>query len=378
MVKVGINGFGRIGRIAFRIALLKHTNDLEIAAINTSGSMNVDGWAHLVNYDTMYRKFELEIDSEKVRDSKEATDTDPLIGYLFVKGKDKKIPILAQKDPEKIPWGNSGVEVVIEATGAFTKEEDAKKHAVGGAKRVILSAPAKGGNVGTYVIGVNDPPSHKASEGREPKEAVVLSNASCTTNCVAPVMAVLHSKFGVEKALLTTVHSYTDDQNLQDNSHKDLRRARAAAENIIPTSTGAAIATTETIPELKGIFDGVALRVPTATGSISDFTVLLKKNVGVDDVNNAFKNAAENALYKGILAVSDEPLVSSDIIGRSESSIVDLSLTQVVGGNMVKVFAWYDNEWGYANRLIEQVIRVGLRLDSENAPSDPITLSFKE
>jgi len=205
-----------------------------------------------------------------------------------------------------------------------------------------------------------------------------LSNASCTTNCVAPVMAVLHSKFGVEKALLTTVHSYTDDQNLQDNSHKDLRRARAAAENIIPTSTGAAIATTETIPELKGIFDGVALRVPTATGSISDFTVLLKKNVGVDDVNNAFKNAAENALYKGILAVSDEPLVSSDIIGRSESSIVDLSLTQVVGGNMVKVFAWYDNEWGYANRLIEQVIRVGLRLDSENAPSDPITLSFKE
>ncbi len=368
MIKVGINGFGRIGRIAFRIALLKHTNDLEIAAINTSGSMNVDGWAHLVNFDTMYRKFELEINSEKVRDSKEATDTDSLIGYLIVKGKDKKVPVLAQKDPAKIPWGNYGVEVVIEATGAFTKEEDAKKHAIGGAKRVVLSAPAKGGNVGTYVIGVNE-----AKDG-----AVVLSNASCTTNCVAPVMAVLHSKFGVEKALLTTVHSYTDDQNLQDNSHKDLRRARAAAENIIPTSTGAAVATTETIPELKGIFDGVALRVPTATGSISDFTVLLKKQVSVDDVNNAFKSASDNALYKGILAVSNEPLVSSDIIGRSESSIVDLSLTQVIGGNLVKVFAWYDNEWGYANRLVEQVIRVGLRLDSEKAPSDPITLSFKQ
>ena len=367
MVKVGINGFGRIGRIAFRIWLLKHTSEVEIAAINTSGSMDAGGWAHLVNYDTMYRKFELEVTSNKLKESKEATDEDPLIGYLIVKGKDMKIPVLAQRDPEKIPWGKYGVDVVIESTGKFTTEEDAKKHALGGAKRVVISAPAKGGNVGTYVIGVN-----------EYKDGEVINNASCTTNCVAPVAAVIHSAFGIEKALMTTVHSYTDDQNLQDNSHKDLRRARAAAENIIPTTTGAAVATTETIPELKGLFDGMALRVPTATGSISDFTFLLKKNVTVDEVNNAFKKATENAIYKGILSVSEEPLVSSDIIGRSESAIVDLSLTQVVDGNLVKVFAWYDNEWGYANRLVEQVIRVGQRLDSDKAPSDPITLSFRE
>jgi len=365
MVKVGINGFGRIGRIAFRIALLKHTNDLEIAAINTSGSMPPSGWAHLVTYDTMYRKFEKAVGSEEVKKVEQVTDEDPLIGYLQAEG--KKYPLLAQKDPAKIPWGKYGVDVVIESTGKFTTEEDAKKHALGGAKRVVISAPAKGGNVGTYVIGVN-----------EYKDGEVINNASCTTNCVAPVAAVIHSAFGIEKALMTTVHSYTDDQNLQDNSHKDLRRARAAAENIIPTTTGAAVATTETIPELKGLFDGMALRVPTATGSISDFTFLLKKNVTVDEVNNAFNKATENALYKGILSVSEEPLVSSDIIGRSESAIVDLSLTQVVAGNLVKVFAWYDNEWGYANRLVEQVIRVGQRLDSNKAPSDPITLSFAQ
>ena len=365
MVKVGINGFGRIGRIAFRIWLLKHTSEVEIAAINTSGSMDAGGWAHLVNYDTMYRTFEFKIKSEKLKEEKEVTDDDPLIGYLLVGEKNKKIPLLAQRDPEKIPWGKYGVDVVIESTGKFTTEEDAKKHALGGAKRVVISAPAKGGNVGTYVIGVN-----------EYKDGEVINNASCTTNCVAPVAAVIHSAFGIEKALMTTVHSYTDDQNLQDNSHKDLRRARAAAENIIPTTTGASVATTETIPELKGLFDGMALRVPTATGSISDFTFLLKKNVTVDEVNNAFKKATENAIYKGILSVSEEPLVSSDIIGRSESAIVDLSLTQVVAGNLVKVFAWYDNEWGYANRLVEQVIRVGQRLDSDKAPSDPITLSF--
>ena len=275
---------------------------------------------------------------------------------------------MAQKDPAKIPWEKYGVEVVIESTGVFTDEEGAKKHALGGAKRVVISAPVKGGNVGTYIIGVNE---YKG-------DAEVLSNSSCTTNCVAPVAAVMHAKFGIEKAMMTTIHSYTDDQNLQDNSHKDLRRARAAAENIIPTTTGAAISTTETIPELKGLFDGMALRVPTATGSITDFTLVLKSKVTVDEVNQAFKDATQNLLYKGILAVSDEPLVSSDIVGRDESAIVDLSLTQVVAGNLVKVFAWYDNEWGYASRLVEQVIRVGQRLDSKEAPSDPITLSFKK
>jgi glyceraldehyde 3-phosphate dehydrogenase len=369
MVKVGINGFGRIGRIAFRIWLLKHSGNMEIVAINTSGSMDTSGWAHLVNYDTMYRTFELKVKSEKLKDPKDITDEDPLIGHLLVGEKSKKVPVLAQRDPAKIPWKDYGVEVVIESTGRFTSEEEAKKHALGGAKRVVISAPTKGGNVGTYVLGVNE---YKG-------DAEVINNASCTTNCVAPVAAVIHSAFGIEKALMTTVHSYTDDQNLQDNSHKDLRRARAAAENIIPTTTGAAIATTETIPELKGLFDGMSLRVPTATGSISDFTFLLKKNVTVEEVNNSLKKAAtENAIYKGILATSEEPLVSSDIIGRSESAIVDLSLTQVVAGNLVKVFAWYDNEWGYANRLVEQVIRVGQRMGSQNAPSDPITLSFKE
>jgi glyceraldehyde 3-phosphate dehydrogenase len=365
MVKTAINGFGRIGRIAFRVALLKHPNDIEFVAINTSGSMDVSGWAHLVNYDTMYRKFEKKVVAEEVKKAKEATDEDPLIGYLKVES--KKIPVLAQKDPVKIPWKDYGVEVVIESTGRFTTEEDAKKHAQAGAERVIISAPSKGGNVGTYVLGVNE---YKG-------EAEIISNASCTTNCVAPVAAVLHSKFGIEKAMMTTIHGYTDDQKLQDNSHKDLRRARAAAENIVPTSTGAATATTETIPELKGLFDGKALRVPIITGSITDFIALLKKKVTVEEVNDAFIEASENALYKGILAVSNEPLVSSDIIGRSESAIVDLGLTQVVDGNLVKVFAWYDNEWGYAERLIDQVIRVGKTLSTETAPADPISLSFK-
>jgi glyceraldehyde 3-phosphate dehydrogenase len=369
MIKVGINGFGRIGRIAFRIWLLKHSNSMEIAAVNTSGSMPVEGWAYLTNYDTMYRKFEHKILAEEVRKPEDATDEDPLIGYLKVKGKDIKVPVLAQRDPVKLPWGKYGVDVVIESTGRFTSEEDAKKHAVGGAKRVVISAPSKGGNVGTYVIGV------KEYKG----DGEVLSNASCTTNCVAPVAAVMHSNFGIEKALMTTIHGYTDDQNLQDNSHKKPRRRRAAAENIIPTTTGAAVATTKTIPELEGLFDGRALRVPVATGSITDFSFVLKKKTSVEEVNNVIKKEAdENAFYKGILAYTNEPIVSSDIIGRSESAIVDLALTQVVGGNLVKLFAWYDNEWGYANRLVEQVIRVGQRLDSKKAPSDPITLAFGE
>ena len=364
MVKVGINGFGRIGRIAFRIGLLKHSQELEFSAINTSGSMETAGWAHLVNYDTTYRKFEKEVKSEELKKPEEATDEEPQIGNLIADG--KKIPVLAQKDPSKIPWAKYGVDVVIESTGKFTSEEDAKKHAVGGAKRVVISAPVKGGNVNTYIIGVNQ---YKG-------ETEILSNSSCTTNCVAPVAAVLHAKFGIEKAAMTTSHAYTDDQNIQDGSHKDLRRARAAAQNIIPTSTGAAISTTETIPELKGLFDGRALRIPVLTGSITDFALILKKNVTVEEVNQAFKDAEKNPLYKGILATTEEPLVSSDIIGRSESAIVDLGLTQVVGGNLVKVFAWYDNEWGYANRLVEQVIRVGRTLSSEKAPTDAITLSF--
>lgn len=361
MIKLGINGFGRIGRLAFRIATSKHSDEITIGAINTSGSMDVHGWGHLVNYDTMYRKFEYEVKSN------DSTKNEEVIGNLKISERNVDVPLLAQKDPSLIPWSKYGVGVVIESTGKFTSEEDAKKHAVGGAKRVIISAPSKGGNVGTYVLGVNE------KEGDVP-EGMVISNASCTTNCVAPVAAVMHSAFGIEKAMMTTIHSYTDDQNLQDGSHKDLRRSRAAAQNIVPTTTGAAIAVTETIPELKGLFDGMSLRVPVTTGSITDFTFLLKKEVSVEDVNNAFREAVNNPIYKGILAVSDGFLVSSDIVGRSESAIVDLPLTQVVAGNMVKVFAWYDNEWGYANRLVEQVIRVGRNIDKEKAPSDPLTL----
>ncbi|QQS39581.1 type I glyceraldehyde-3-phosphate dehydrogenase [Candidatus Woesebacteria bacterium] len=366
MIRVAINGYGRIGRLAFRVIAKAHESELELVAINTSGSMNTAGWAYLTNYDTSYGKFETVIRSEETKDLKEATDDNPEIGNFLYH--DKKVPVLAQKDPEKLPWKKYNVDVVIEATGAFTTQEGAHKHAIAGARRVVISAPSKGENVGTYVIGVNEVKGNPE----------VISNASCTTNCVAPVASVLHSAFGIEKALMTTIHGYTDDQRLKDNSHKDLRRARAAAENIIPASTGAAIATTETIPELKGLFDGMSLRVPVATGSITDFTILLKRNVTKEEVNEALKNAAENnAIYKGILAVTEEPLVSSDIIGRTESAIVDLPLTQVVAGNLVKVFAWYDNEWGYTNRLVEQVVRVGHTLGSEIAPSDPISLSHQ-
>ncbi len=360
MVKVGINGFGRIGRLAFRIATSKHLDEISFGAINTSGSMDIHGWGHLVNYDTMYRKFEYEVKSD------DSTKNEEVIGNLKISEKNVDVPLLAQKDPSLIPWSKYGVDVVIESTGRFTSEEDAKKHAVGGAKRVIISAPSKGGNVGTYVLGVNE------KEGDVP-QGMVISNASCTTNCVAPVAAVMHSSFGIEKAMMTTIHSYTDDQNLQDGSHKDLRRSRAAAQNIVPTTTGAAIAVTETIPELIGLFDGMSLRVPVTTGSITDFTFILKKDVTAEEVNNAFREAVNNPIYKGILAISDGFLVSSDIVGRSESAIVDLPLTQVVAGNMVKVFAWYDNEWGYANRLVEQVIRVGRNLESGHVPTDPLT-----
>lgn len=364
MVTIGINGFGRIGRLAFRIAVSKHLDEIKIGAINTSGSMDVHGWGHLVNFDTMYRKYEYQVVSD------ESNKDNEIIGNLKIVERNVDIPLLAQREPDKIPWSKYGVDVVIEATGHFTDGEGAKKHAVGGAKRVVISAPGKGENVGTYVLGVNE------LEGQDPK-GQVISNASCTTNCVAPVAAVMHAKFGIEKAMMTTVHSYTDDQNLQDGSHKDLRRARAAGVNIVPTTTGAAVAVTETIPELKGLFDGMSLRVPVATGSITDFTFLLKKSVTKEEVNQAFKEAVENPIYKGILAISEGFLVSSDIIGRSESAIVDLPLTQVVAGNMVKVFAWYDNEWGYANRLVEQVIRVSRSLDTNVVPKDPISLTNK-
>ena len=368
MVRAAINGFGRIGRLAFRVGLLKHLDELEFVAINTSGSMEVSGWAHLVNHDTTYRKFALTVAAEEVKKAKEASDEDPLIGYLVVAERNLKIPVLAQRDPEKIPWSKYGVDVVIESTGHFATEEGAMKHAKGGAKKVVISAPSKGGNVPTLVLGVNE-------EGQGMPTARVISNASCTTNNVSPVAAVMMAKFGIAKALMTTVHAYTDDQNLQDGSHRDLRRARAAASNIVPTTTGAAIATTETIPGLKGLFDGVSLRVPVMTGSISDFVFVTRRKVTVDEVNQAFREATSHPMYRGILAVNEEPLVSSDIIGSDFSAIVDLSFTQVIDGDLVKVLAWYDNEWGYTNRLVEQVIRVGQAVEP-NQLLDPLTGHF--
>ncbi len=345
-----INGFGRIGRLATRVWWEHHKDELTLSAINTSGSMDVDGWAHLLKYDTTYRQFKGEVSFEKYQSAKDATAEDPLIGYLILD--ETKIPVFAERDPSKIPWGKYGVEIVIESTGAFTTEEKAKAHLASGAKQVVISAPAKGGNVPTSVIGVNE-----VDIVNQDKTSTigVLNNASCTTNCIAPVAAVLMARLGIAKAAMTTVHSYTDDQKLQDGSHKDLRRARAGAANIIPTSTGAAIATTETIPELKGMFDGVALRVPTITGSLTDFAFVVKRPTTAEEVNTIFRQASLEARWSGILAVTDEPLVSSDIIGRRESAIVDLGLTKVVGGDLVKVYAWYDNEWGYSNRLVETV-----------------------
>jgi glyceraldehyde 3-phosphate dehydrogenase len=351
MKSFSINGFGRIGRLSVRVWWQYQRQSLKLGAINTSGSMDIEGWAHLLKYDTTYGQFPAGITYEKYQSSKDVSDEDPLIGYLILDGKEK-IPVFAQRDPAKIPWGKYDIEVVIESTGAFTSEEKAKAHLAGGAKQVVISAPAKGGNVPTSVIGVNE---DKIVAADHRNMIAVLNNASCTTNCVAPVAIVIHEKLGIKKAAMTTIHSYTDDQNLQDASHKDLRRSRAAAQNIVPTSTGAAIAATEAIPELKGLFVGIALRVPTITGSITDFTFVVKRPTTAEEVNNFFRQAILTDKLSGILAVTDEPLVSSDIVGRRESAIVDLELTQVIDGDLVKVFAWYDNEWGYSNRLVETV-----------------------
>jgi glyceraldehyde-3-phosphate dehydrogenase type I len=377
MVKVAINGLGRIGRLAFRVGLLKHHNEMEFVAINTSGSMDVDGWCHLVNQDTTYRKFEIEVGYEKTKKAKEATDEDPLIGYLLVPSMGLRVPVLAQKDPEKLPWKNYGVDVVMECTGKFVDEAGAMKHAKAGAKRIVISAPAKGGNVGTFVVGVNEYPDDKTGQN----EPVVISNASCTTNCITPVAAVIQAKFGIAKAMMTTVHAYTDDQVLQDGSHRDLRRGRAAAMNIVPTSTGAAIATTEVMPRLKGLFDGISLRVPVITGSITDFVFVTARKTTREEVNQALKEATQNPIYKGILGMSEVDgvpahLVSSDIIGTSYSSIVDPEFTQVIDGDLVKVLAWYDNEMGYTHRLVEQVVRVGQALENNEAPTDPLSKSL--
>lgn len=332
--KIGINGFGRIGRAAFRIALTKP--DVAVVAINDL--TDTESLANLLKHDSVYRKFEGEV-------SYDATN-------IIVNG--VKYPVVAEKEPANLPWAKFGVDVVLECTGRFTKDDAAKAHIKAGAKRVIVSAPTKGGDTMTLLLGVND----EAYAGQE-----IVSNASCTTNCVSPVIKVMEREFGLVKSAMTTIHSYTAEQNLVDGPtpplHKDLRRARAAAINIVPTSTGAASAVNAVLPATTGKFDGLAFRVPTPVGSLSDFTFIVKRSVTIAEVNNAFKKAAMEVDFKGILAVNEEPIVSSDIIGNSHSAIVDLPLTNVIDGDMVKVVAWYDNEWGYSNRLVELAQLVG-------------------
>ena len=332
--KIAINGFGRIGRNAFKLAFER--DDIEVVAINDLTDTKT--LAHLLKHDSTYGTYHHDVSYDD--------------NSIFVAG--KQIRVLAEKDPALLPWGEFGVDVVIEATGLFVQPEKARAHINAGAKKVVISAPAKGEGAKFIVLGVNE---HELT-----REDDIISNASCTTNCIAPVMAVLEREFGIEKSLMTTVHSYTASQRILDAPAKDLREARSAAENIVPTTTGAAIATAKVIPSLVGKFDGLSVRVPTAVVSLSDITAVLKRDTTKEEINEVFKRAAADPFYQGILTVTEEPLVSTDFKGNSHSSIVDLELTNVVGGNLVKVVAWYDNEWGYSNRLVEIVADVAANI----------------
>lgn len=337
--RVAINGFGRIGRNAFKVAFER--SDLEIVAINDLTDTKT--LAHLLKYDSNYGTYQHPVG----HDDKGIT----------VKG--KHIDVLAEMDPAKLPWKEHKVDVVIESTGFFVDPAKAKAHLKAGAKKVVLSAPAKGDGATTVVLGVNEDKLEEAGD--------IISNASCTTNCITPVAAVIENNFGIDKAMMTTVHSYTASQKLQDAPAKDLREARNAAENIVPTTTGASKAAGLALPELQGIFGGMSVRVPTPVVSLSDFVIITKKSVSVEEVNAAFKKAAKEPYYQGILDVTEEELVSSDFIGNSHSAIVDLNLTAVIGGTMLKVVAWYDNEWGYSNRLVEVVADTGRLLNKKKS-----------
>lgn len=333
MIRVAINGFGRIGRNAFKIAFER--SDMEVVAINDLTDAKT--LAHLLRHDSSYGEYQHPVVADEAG--------------MTVGG--KKVKLFAEKDPAKLPWGDLGVDVVIESTGFFVDPALAKAHIdPAGAKRVVISAPAKGTGADTIVLGVND-------DSLKDGVSDIVSNASCTTNCITPVMAVIESHFGVDKAMMTTVHSYTASQKLQDAPAKDLREARAAAENIVPTTTGASIAAAKALPALEGRFGGMSVRVPTPVVSLSDITVVTKRTVTVEEVNRVFKEAAAQPYYQGILGVTEEELVSSDFKGDAHSAIVDLPLTAVVGGNLLKVVAWYDNEWGYSNRLVELTADVG-------------------
>lgn len=332
--RVAINGFGRIGRNAFKIAFSR--TDIEVVAINDLTS--TDTLAYLLAHDSTYGLYDKKVSCDEK--------------HLIVDG--HKIPVTAEKDPAALPWADMKVDVVIESTGRFTKQEDAALHLKAGAKKVVISGPSKSDGVDTIVMGANDDKLESATD--------IVSNASCTTNSLGAIMSILDAAFGVEKAMLTTVHSYTASQVLQDGPAKDMRESRAAAENIVPTTTGAAIAVALTVPQLKGKFDGMSVRVPTPVVSLSDVTMVLKKDATKEDINDAIKKAVKEPYYQGVLDVSEEPLVSSDYIGNSHSGIVDLLLTNVVAGNLAKVVVWYDNEWGYSNRLVEVVADIGRTL----------------
>lgn len=333
-IKVGINGFGRIGRTFFRLA--HGRNDIEVVAVNDLGSL--ESLAYLLKYDTVYRQAPFSV---AVKD-----------GKLSIDG--KEVAFVQEREPSKIPWGAHGVDVVVESTGIFTTYEKAKAHIAGGAKRVVISAPVKDGEGGagaTVLMGVNE---------ADFKGVEVTSNASCTTNATSPLIAILNEALGIEKALLNTTHAYTASQALQDApSKKDLREGRAAAENIVPSSTGAAIAVTQAYPTLKGKFDGISVRVPVPVGSLVDITFLASRDTTKEEVNDIMTKAAASEKWKNLFAVTNEPLVSSDIIGMAYASMADLAFTRVVGGNLVKVLAWYDNEASYTHTLIEHVIAAG-------------------
>lgn len=332
--RVAINGFGRIGRNAFKIAFAR--DDLEIVAINDLTDTKT--LAYLLKHDSNYGAYDKEVgfDDENI-----IVDSKP-------------IKVLAEKDPSTLPWKDLNVDVVIESTGFFVEPDKARTHITAGAKKVVISAPAKGDSADTaqtIVLGANDEKLQDAGE--------IISNASCTTNCITPVLGVIESSFGIEKLMMTTIHSYTASQKLQDGPGKNLREDRAAAQNIVPTTTGASIAAAKALPTLTGIFGALEVRVPTPVVSFSDFVIVTKRDVTVEEVNEAFKKAAKEPYYQGILDVTEEELVSTDFIGNSHSAIVDLNVTAVVAGNLLKVCAWYDNEWGYSNRLVEVVSDLG-------------------
>jgi glyceraldehyde 3-phosphate dehydrogenase len=331
--RIAINGFGRIGRASYKIALDKP--DVEIVAINDIADPKI--LAHLLKYDTAYGVYKKDVRAEE--------------GAIVVDG--KKTLVFAEKDPSKLPWKDLNVDVVLECTGRFTENDSAIAHINAGAKKVVISAPTKGGTTQTFLLGVNN----DQYLGQN-----IISNASCTTNCISPVVKAIHEKFKIIKSCMTTVHAITAEQNLVDGPppplHPDLRRARSAGFNMVPTTTGAAKATTEVIPELKGLFDGLAIRVPIITGSISDLTFLVSRKTTKEEVNEVLTEASKDPRYKNVMAVTNEPIVSSDIIGSQYSAICDLSMTKVIDGDLVKVLAWYDNEWGYSCRLVEIALEV--------------------